>query len=141
MIFFFHGRAACMWRDGSRISPFQANVNQASLMNCCMLFLIFFWKFIECECILKQLVFPLFISIDCARDMKIFLENRLNFPLACNGFGNYEPLQNINGHLFCIDEDGFSVTDYLNISSSQEEINCNQYLYNKHIPTQQKCNM
>lgn len=40
--FFFHAlfmcdRVACMWRDGSRISPFQANANEIQLttMNCC----------------------------------------------------------------------------------------------------------
>lgn len=82
-----------------------------------------------------------FLFADCARDMKFFSKYQLNFPLACNGYGNYEPIQNINGQYFCVDQDGFAVTDYLNVSSSSQQINCNQFLYYDHIPTIQSCSV
>lgn len=45
-------------------------------------------------------------------------------PLVCNGYGNYEPIQTLNGDLFCVDNDGFSVTNFLNKIDS-----CSKYLY------------
>lgn len=48
----------------------------------------------------------------------------LQMPLVCNGYGNYEPIQALNGDMFCVDKDGFSVTSYLN-----ETPNCNLHLY------------
>lgn len=73
-------------------------------------------------------VFVFVYFSDCARDTKIFENNGLSFPLACNGYGNYDPIQNLNGKYFCVDQDGFAVTDYLNITSAIG-LDCTQYLY------------
>lgn len=61
----------------------------------------------------------------------------MNFPLACNGYGNYDKQQHLNGQSFCVDADGFAVTDYFNMSSSTtQQINCNQYLYYEFVPNE-----
>lgn len=48
----------------------------------------------------------------------------LQMPLVCNGYGNYESMQTLNGELFCVDSDGISVTNYL-----KEIPSCSSYLY------------
>lgn len=47
---------------------------------------------------------------DCARDMRIYQENKMNFLLSCDGNGNYEKLQSSNGYPFCVDDDGYATT-------------------------------
>lgn len=69
-------------------------------------------------------MFTFNLCTDCARDHRHFEELSLQMPLVCNGYGNYEPIQTLNGDLFCVDNDGFSVTNYLNEIDS-----CSPYLY------------
>lgn len=64
------------------------------------------------------------IYADCAKDHLHFDEISLQMPLVCDGYGNYESIQTLNGDLFCVDKDGFSVTNYLNGITD-----CRPYLY------------
>lgn len=63
---------------------------------------------------------------DCARDSKHFEEAGLGFTLSCMGNGNYEKTQGFNGKVFCVDRDGFSVTNYFD---SIIGLDCDQYYY------------
>lgn len=72
---------------------------------------------------------------DCARDIKIFSKHGMNFPLSCNGNGNYDTIQDINGQYFCVDRDGFAVTDYITLQSVVG-FDCSQYLYYQAKPDQ-----
>lgn len=65
---------------------------------------------------------------DCARDQKIFEEAGLSFTLSCAGNGNYDDVQGMNGRIFCVDPNGYPLTDYL---ASVFGLDCNQYLYSK----------
>lgn len=74
-------------------------------------------------CLLIKLIFK-----ECARDQKIFTEAGLGFTLACTGSGNYDAMQTMNGHRFCVDRDGFPVTDY--ITNATLVVDCNNFMYN-----------
>ncbi|KAG4072873.1 hypothetical protein HA402_002616 [Bradysia odoriphaga] len=91
--------ASCMWRDGTRIGAYATNANQVSKMNC-----------------------------NCARDHLHFEAMSMQMPLVCDGYGNYESIQTLNGDLFCVDRDGFSVTHYLSDMPS-----CSDHLYYEYI--------
>uniref|UniRef100_A0A7G3AZM0 Putative thyroglobulin type i repeat protein n=1 Tax=Lutzomyia longipalpis TaxID=7200 RepID=A0A7G3AZM0_LUTLO len=92
------GQAFCSWRDGSRLGPFAAAPNQVGTMDCY-----------------------------CARDQRIFNDNGLTLNLQCNGQGNYANPQDLNGELFCVDRDGFVVSDFY--PPGTETVDCNNHLY------------
>ena len=50
------------------------------------------------------------IILECAHDKRIFQQAGIAFALICNANGNYEPIQDQNGKMFCVDSDGFAVT-------------------------------
>lgn len=58
----------------------------------------------------------------------IFKNAGLELPLLCAGNGNYESLQDANGKLYCVDQDGFAISDYFKIS---EGFDCEKYMYDK----------
>ncbi|GAB0090429.1 Thyroglobulin type-1 domain-containing protein [Sergentomyia squamirostris] len=92
------GQAYCSWRDGSRLGVFASQTNQVNSMNCY-----------------------------CARDLRIFSDNGLALTLQCAGNGNYNTLQDLNGQIFCVDRDGFVVSDIY--PPDTETVDCNQHLY------------
>ncbi|CAD7082149.1 unnamed protein product [Hermetia illucens] len=91
------GIVACQWRDGTKIGSFQGSSNTISKVNC-----------------------------NCARDQKIFAEAGLTHTLACNGNGNYESIQDINGQFFCVDRDGFAVSVPIETDHAPD---CEKYIY------------
>lgn len=64
---------------------------------------------------------------DCARDVKYYEAVGYEMQLTCDSYGNYDTIQQTNRQTYCVDRDGYAVSDYLNASVSQ--INCNAYLY------------
>lgn len=50
---------------------------------------------------------------DCARDTKYFDEADKTLTQDCAGNGNYLSKQQINGQVYCVDRDGFPLTDLL----------------------------
>jgi Thyroglobulin type-1 repeat len=46
--------------------------------------------------------------------------------LKCKDNGNYESVQDQNGKIFCIDRDGYAVSDLMIADS---DISCDQFLY------------
>lgn len=46
--------------------------------------------------------------------------------MGCNTRGNYNALQTINRKAYCVDSDGYAVTDFVNVG---RESDCDQYLY------------
>ncbi|KAJ6643176.1 hypothetical protein Bhyg_08132 [Pseudolycoriella hygida] len=92
--------ATCMWRDGSRIGIYAIQSNLVSQMNC-----------------------------NCARDELYFEESPYKTTLICDGYGNYKPIQSINEHVFCVDSDGFNVTE-----RKSEIDSCSQFLYKEINP-------
>uniref|UniRef100_A0A182YD27 Thyroglobulin type-1 domain-containing protein n=1 Tax=Anopheles stephensi TaxID=30069 RepID=A0A182YD27_ANOST len=97
-----HGRyiiegqeASCTWHDGTRIDPYKTSLQNLAAMNC-----------------------------NCARDVKLFMLAGRKMELACEGNGNYVPLQSRNGALFCVDPDGFVVAE--NVPA---QTNCEQYIF------------
>lgn len=79
------------------------------------------------HCIFKYIHYSIYHT-DCARDQKIFEEAGLSFTLACTGNGNYDNVQGMNGRIFCVDPNGYPLTDYFD---SIFGLDCNQYLYSK----------
>lgn len=65
---------------------------------------------------------------DCARDLNHFEAAGLTMTLICQGNGNYQTMQDINGRVFCVDNDGFAVSGYF---ESTDGLNCDDYLYYK----------
>lgn len=63
---------------------------------------------------------------DCARDIKYYAAAGLEFPLICDGYGNYQSVQHSNKLSYCVDKDGFAVSDYFEKGT---EVNCNKYLF------------
>lgn len=112
--------ASCIGRDGKRIGSYQDGANLVSQMNCSNNYIPSKIKFNRN---MKEK-----IILDCARDQKIFQEAGLGFTLSCSGNGNYYNVQGFNKRVFCVDQDGFPVTEYLNTSIG---LDCNQYYYNK----------
>uniref|UniRef100_A0A8W7P4E7 Thyroglobulin type-1 domain-containing protein n=1 Tax=Anopheles coluzzii TaxID=1518534 RepID=A0A8W7P4E7_ANOCL len=97
-----HGRyiiegqeAACTWYDGTKLNPYKTSLRTLSTMNC-----------------------------NCARDEKLFMLAGRKMALACEGNGNYVPLQSRNGELFCVDPDGYVVAENV-----PEQTNCEQYIF------------
>lgn len=68
------------------------------------------------------------MRIDCARDLKIFEEAGLSLSLSCSGNGNYDSIQGLNGKIFCVDRNGYPLTDYFN---TMHGLNCDDYSYDK----------
>lgn len=64
-------------------------------------------------------------NLDCARDEKIYQQVGRPFNLRCRDNGNYEPIQDQNGKIFCVDRDGYAVSGLLRSSS----INCDMFYY------------
>lgn len=52
----------------------------------------------------------------------------MELPAVCAGNGNYESLQDINGKLYCVDQDGYAVSDYFKPSDG---FDCTKYMYDK----------
>ncbi|KAF7997592.1 hypothetical protein HCN44_006163 [Aphidius gifuensis] len=71
----------CTWKDSSRLDNYQSTTANILSMNC-----------------------------NCARDMRIYQENKMSLLLSCEGNGNYEKLQTSNGYPFCVDDDGYATT-------------------------------
>ncbi|XP_055842142.1 uncharacterized protein LOC129909166 [Episyrphus balteatus] len=92
-----NGIASCYWRDGTRLGSFQVQSNKVTSMNCY-----------------------------CARDQKIFSEAGMIHRLTCSGNGNYESIQDINGKIFCVDGDGFAVSDPVETDILPD---CSKYIY------------
>ncbi|XP_053664762.1 thyroglobulin-like [Anopheles marshallii] len=97
-----HGRyiiegqeAACTWVDGTKIDPYRTSLQTLAALNC-----------------------------NCARDLKLFTLAGRKMELACEGNGNYVPLQSRNGELFCVDPDGFVVAENV-----PEQTNCEQFIF------------
>ncbi|KAG5681650.1 hypothetical protein PVAND_011065 [Polypedilum vanderplanki] len=67
------------------------------------------------------------MNCNCARDEKIFKNAGIDFNLRCRDNGNYEPIQDQNGKIFCVDRDGYAVSGLLNSDSSG--IDCDQFFY------------
>lgn len=65
---------------------------------------------------------------DCARDSIIFKNAKLEFPAMCAGNGNYESIQDVNGKIYCIDQDGFAISNYFKPSDA---LDCTKYMYDK----------
>uniref|UniRef100_A0A182K001 Thyroglobulin type-1 domain-containing protein n=1 Tax=Anopheles christyi TaxID=43041 RepID=A0A182K001_9DIPT len=74
--------AACTWHDGTKLNPYRTSLRTLSAMNC-----------------------------NCARDEKLFMLAGQKLALACEGNGNYVPLQSRNGELFCVDPNGYVVAE------------------------------
>uniref|UniRef100_A0A182Q7H4 Thyroglobulin type-1 domain-containing protein n=1 Tax=Anopheles farauti TaxID=69004 RepID=A0A182Q7H4_9DIPT len=87
--------AACTWHDGTKIDPYRTSLQTLPAMNC-----------------------------NCARDEKLFAMYGRRMELACEGNGNYVPLQSRNGALFCVDPDGFVVAQNV-----PEKTNCAQFIF------------
>ncbi|CRK99450.1 CLUMA_CG012578, isoform A [Clunio marinus] len=66
------------------------------------------------------------MNCNCARDEKIFTMSGIEFNLRCSNNGNYEPNQDQNGKIFCVDRYGFSVSPLLQPDSG---LDCDQYIY------------
>lgn len=66
--------------------------------------------------------------LDCARDEKIFKSAEIDFSLRCKDNGNYDPIQDQNGKMFCVDEIGYAVTGLL---EPTEGLNCDLFIYNE----------
>lgn len=64
------------------------------------------------------------MNCNCARDEKLFMLAGRKMALACEGNGNYVPLQSRNGELFCVDPDGYVVAENV-----PEQTNCEQYIF------------
>jgi hypothetical protein len=73
---------------------------------------------------LKHKNFPL--VTDCGRDERVFGNAGINFNLRCRDNGNYEPIQDQNGKIFCVDRDGYAVSGLLR---SELEIDCDHFIY------------
>ncbi|XP_055610049.1 thyroglobulin-like [Uranotaenia lowii] len=91
-----NGIVYCTWRDGKKIGSYQVRSSLVSSVNC-----------------------------NCARDSVIFQEVGIPFTLACGGNGNYENLQDQNGQLFCVDNDGYVVFTDVRPNES-----CDKFIYN-----------
>jgi hypothetical protein len=63
---------------------------------------------------------------DCARDQKIFEENSLTLTGSCTGNGNYQSLQYQNGQYYCMDRNGFTVSE---LFDNRDDLKCEQYFY------------
>lgn len=83
-------------------------------MSCCG-FLFAFWLFSA-----------RFQLSDCALDERLFKAFGLFFSLRCRNNGNYESQQDQNGKIFCVDRDGFAVTDLLEPDGG---LDCEQFFY------------
>uniref|UniRef100_A0A182IPE9 Thyroglobulin type-1 domain-containing protein n=1 Tax=Anopheles atroparvus TaxID=41427 RepID=A0A182IPE9_ANOAO len=91
--------AACTWRDGTKLSPYKSSLRTLAAMNC-----------------------------NCAQDEKLFATVGRTLELACEGNGNYVPLQSRNGVLFCVNPDGFIVAE--NVS---DQTDCNQFIFGANV--------
>lgn len=74
-------------------------------------------------------LYDLFIQSACAIDGENFANVGLRMPLECDRLGHYLPWQINNRQSFCVDSDGFAVSDFVNI---RQESDCDQYLYYKY---------
>lgn len=63
---------------------------------------------------------------DCARDEKIFKNSGTRFNLRCKNDGNYDPIQDQNGKVFCVDQYGYAVSGLL---KPDPDLVCDKYLY------------
>ncbi|CAG9804770.1 unnamed protein product [Chironomus riparius] len=66
------------------------------------------------------------MNCNCARDDRAFKKAGISFNLRCKDNGNYEPTQEQNGRIFCVDRDGFAVSSFMAPSA---DIDCNQFIY------------
>lgn len=62
-----------------------------------------------------------FLFADCARDMKYFEEVGMIMSQTCKGNGNYLAVQQLDGQLYCVDSDGFAITD---LKPLGEDLDC-----------------
>lgn len=72
----------------------------------------------------KSISFPISPATVCARDQKLYNTEGLAHSLQCGGNGNYYTKQDINGDLFCVDRDGYTVRN--NVTLYEE---CEKYIY------------
>lgn len=64
--------------------------------------------------------------LDCARDERIFKNSGTRFNLRCRNDGNYDPVQDQNGKVFCVDQYGYAVSGLL---TPDPDLVCDKYLY------------
>jgi hypothetical protein len=66
------------------------------------------------------------LFLDCAIDEDLFKTAGIQFNLICSYVGNYEPIQSVNGKVFCVDKYGFAVSD---VMDPHPGLDCNDYIY------------
>lgn len=64
---------------------------------------------------------------DCARDEQYMKDLGLSITLICSGNGNYDSMQDENGMIFCVDRDGFAVSDLIDPDSFNSD--CSPYFW------------
>lgn len=64
---------------------------------------------------------------DCARDEQYMSELTLSLTLICSGNGNYDSMQDENGMIFCVDRDGFAVSELIDPSVFNSD--CSPYFW------------
>lgn len=70
--------------------------------------------------------FEIFSLLDCARDEKVFKNAGIDFNLRCKDNGNYDRIQDQNGKMFCVDDDGYAVSSLLEPTTG---LNCDIFIY------------
>lgn len=66
---------------------------------------------IQNQCLINLIIF--FCYSDCARDERYMSDLGLSITLICSGNGNYDSMQDENGMIFCVDRDGFAVSELI----------------------------